>query len=378
VSTVRRYDAAPLAGVSRDRRGFASIDAYVSRCGVFPYRRADGTYVRELRHPDQVFRQDSIDSLRDASVTVDHPGQGLVFVDPDNAAEHEVGVVGAASRDNQYLSARVSVRRADAIRRIEARELVEVSAGYVCRIDATPGQYEGQPYDQQQCDIFYNHVALLPAGKGRQGRDVKLRVDSDDAVIADDEEAPPRAEKERPMSTRKVRVDGVEYELPISAADVLDKAVAERESHKKRADSAEAERDMVRADLVKAADPKVVSQRVQARVELERQAASVLGAEARFDSLTDREVREKVLSVKAQGFRLEGRSDDAISAAFEYAITNAGKQNEGLKLVTSALNHSTETRAQEQRSDSTAVAVKARIDELEARRHGAANIKTGA
>jgi hypothetical protein len=244
-------------GATRDRRGFLVVPAYVTRTGVLTYKRADGTVVRELRHPDEVFAPASLETLRDAPVTVGHPGGGLTWVDPQNASEHEVGVVHDASVSGKYVSSRLSVRRADAIRRVDAKELVEVSCGYDADIDPTPGTYEGQAYDQQQRNITYNHVALLPAGQGRAGRDVRLRADSADAVIVDEAPAdagsseasgapaPQAAEtrrdsvKETEMSTRKVRVDGVECELPETAASVLDKVVAERDAAKALHESAQ-------------------------------------------------------------------------------------------------------------------------------------------
>lgn len=317
------------------------MPAFVTRCGVLTYRKADGTVVRELRHPDHVFRADSLATLRDAPVTVGHPGEGQTWVSPENAHQHEVGVVRAATREGEFVSATVNVRRADAIKRIDSKDLVEVSAAYDCDIDPTPGVYNGEPYDGVQTDITYNHVALLAVGKGRAGRDVRLRADSDDALIETTERKEPKT-----MSTKTVRVDGLDHELPIAAASVLEKVVRERDEATKRADSAEALRDQMKADLAKAHDPKLLSERVSARVSLEREATKVLGAEKRFDGLTDREVQEEVLKVASPEFKREGRSDDAISAAFEYATTsNPNRPNHGLRLVSEGLKNGVTQRA---------------------------------
>lgn len=394
--TARRYDAAHVApgGATRDKRGFLSVPAFVTRVGVLTYKRADGTVVRELRHPDHVFHADSLESLRDAPVTIGHPGGGLTWVDPQNANEHEVGVAQSGEPEGTFVRSRLSVRRADAIRRIDAKELVEVSCGYEADIDPTPGVYEGQAYDQVQTNITYNHVALLPAGGGRAGRDVRLRVDSSDAVICEQDapsgdrahSEPERAEPASKahgdagatpaatdggssMGTRKLRVDGVEYELPETAASMLEKVVEERDSAKKRADAAEAERDVMKGQLAEARDPKNLAALVGARVELERQATKVLGAEQRFDGLTDRQVREKVLSVVGQSFKAEGRSDDAVTAAFDYAISSQANVNQGLKLVGQALSHTEQTPPVEQRTDALDFA-KAFAD-IEAKRQSA-------
>lgn len=328
------------------------LRALVTRVGVLAYRRADGTMVRELRHPDQVFRADSLASLSAAPVTVGHPGDGQTWVDPQNAQQLEVGYVRDAKPEGEYVDSALSVRRADAIRRIDSRELVEVSAAYDCAIDPTPGEYNGEKYDQQQINITYNHVALLPIGKGRAGRNVRLRVDSDDAEIADDSAPPilapepPTPEETRVMTLRKIRVDGVEYELAETAASLLERTVQERDraiterddarrgrdEQQRRADSAEAERDVARGQL----DPQALSARVAARVELERTASAVLGQSRRFDSLSDRDIRVQVLQQVSPGFKVEGRSEDAIASAFDYAVQATRGQNQGLRQLQGA------------------------------------------
>lgn len=327
--------------------------ALVTRVGVLSYRRADGAVVRELRHPDHVFHPASLDSLTAAPVTIGHPGGGQTWVDPDNAKEHEVGYVHSAARDGDHVASKMSVRRADAIKRIDQKELVEVSAAYECKIEETAGTYEGEPYDRVQTDILYNHVALLPAGMGRAGRSVRLRADSDDAEIAEQadhgpERQPPPRQEQQVMTLRKLRVDGVEYELPEMAASLLERTVAERDRalrehtdaqaardrEKKRADSAETERDVAKGQL----DPAALQKRVAERVELERAAARVLGTDRRFDSKTDRDVRAEVLKQLSPGFNIDGRSDEAVATAFDYAIAahQGGRQNPGLRAIASA------------------------------------------
>jgi uncharacterized protein len=355
--TERRYDSANLAkGVRLDKRGFAEVPAFVTRTGVLSYRRQDGSVVRELRHPDDVFRADSLETLRGASVTVGHPGGGLEWVSPDNADKHEVGVVASASLhpvEGKYVDAVMSVRRKDIIRRVDTKDLVECSAAYDCDVVAEAGTFDGQPYDQRQTNIVYNHVALLPAGKGRAGSDVRMRADSADAVLVDDaappappkSPAPPAPAKESPMALIKKRVDGVEYEVPETAASMLDKLIGERDTQQKRADKAESERDVMKADLDKVRDPKAVAALVSGRVALEQRALKVLGGDKRFDGKTDREVQEEVLAKLQPEYKREGRSDDAIAAAFDFAVANTKGKNLGLSLVRSAIDVS------EQRSD---------------------------
>lgn len=165
----------------RDGRGFLVVPGAVTRTGVLTYKRADGTTVRELRHPDDVFESASLTSLDGASITELHPSG---FVDPGNAATHEVGIVGAGRRDGAFVVADLSIRRAGTIGKVERGELVELSCSYTLDIDPTPGTYEGQRYDQRQRNIRINHVALGPKGWGRGGADLRIRMDSNSAVLA--------------------------------------------------------------------------------------------------------------------------------------------------------------------------------------------------
>lgn len=337
----RRFDAARLGTKARkDPRGFLEVAALVTRTGVVAYRKADGTVVRELRHPDDVFAADSLDSLRGAPITIGHPAKDgeLIWVDPTNARDLEVGVGGAAEPEDRFVATTLSVRRDDAIARVDSKDLCEISCGYSSEIVRESGVFEGQPYTQRQTNIRYNHIALLGAGKSRMG-DTIIRADSADAVCIDvplEPSAPnPSSSGTQPGggAMRKVRIDGIEYEIPDPAAAAVDKLLGSHESEKKRADSAEAERDLLKTDLAKATDPKAVMAKVQTRVALERSASRVLGAETRIDGMTDREVQEAVLKKARPDFKLEGRTDDAVGAAFEFAIASLATTDQGLELI---------------------------------------------
>ena len=173
-----RLDARPLR---KDARGFALVSSWATRTGIFEYTRADGSKVRELRSADEVFAPAHLDSIAGASVTVGHP---TGHVTPANVRALEVGVVSSARRDGRFVAADLSIRDGAAIGKVERRELVELSCGYALTIDPTPGVHEGQRYDQVQRNLRCNHIALLPQGGGRAGRECALRMDAAGALIA--------------------------------------------------------------------------------------------------------------------------------------------------------------------------------------------------
>jgi hypothetical protein len=157
---------------------------------------------------------------------------------------------------------------------------------------------------------------------------------------------------------KKIRIDGVDYDVPEQSAAALAKDSERRDaaeavlkdkadSERKRADKAEAERDQAKAQLTEATDPAKRADAIKSRVELERNAAKVLGDAERFDSLDDRKVREKVLAKLSPSVKLDGKSDEYVTAAYEVALASAPARNDGLSLLGSALNHTPTERVDE-------------------------------
>jgi len=170
----------------RTPQGGLIANANLTKTGIFSYRMANGKTRRELRHPKDVFHPDSLATYPLSPVTIDHPGR----VGPSNWKTHAVGTVGADVRPNgNFVSGDIHLQHGDAIDRAESGELREISCGYQCEIDPTPGTYEGQPYDVAQKKIRINHVALGPAGWGRMGPETRMNLDASEAVSGEPETA---------------------------------------------------------------------------------------------------------------------------------------------------------------------------------------------
>lgn len=183
--TVKRYDRSRLDKAERTPQGFLRSHAYLTRVGVFTYRKADGSVRRELRPPEEVFKAESMATLVMAPLTNDHPNEA---VNPGNVKQLQIGVVGEQIQpeEDQFIGAHVTVMDAAAIKDVESG-VVELSCGYDCDEDETPGTYMGEAYDLIQRNIRYNHVALVP--RGRAGREVKLKLDAEDAIQLTEEPA---------------------------------------------------------------------------------------------------------------------------------------------------------------------------------------------
>jgi hypothetical protein len=333
--TAMRYDATQSLGkAERTQQGGLKVPAYVTRTGVFKYKRSDGSIQRELRHPEEVFHADSIRSLEDATLTHLHPGR----VTPQNFKAVSIGHVRSAAPDTskKFVDATTIVQDAKAIEGVARGDLSEVSCGYTCDVVMGAGTYDGESYDARQVNIRYNHVALGPKNWGRAGNAVKLRLDSDDAIeegVVTDTSQP-----ERDTQVDIEKIDGIEYKVgsaehtqalrkqrdaATARADAADKALDES---KGREDGLKKQVETLKTDLATASDPKRLSDAVSARIAVEKQGASVLGNSVKLDGLTDREIMVKAISAKDSSFKCDDKtSDDYLRGRFDTLVASAPK-----------------------------------------------------
>lgn len=246
--------------------GSLRAKANLTKVGVWPYRDAAGNVVREYRPPEEVFAAESLASLRGVTLTWQHPKD---FVNEANWKELAIGHVSDVIdvHEGVYASGDVVVSAADSIARVDSSEAGDLSCGYDCVLVATPGVTDsGEKYDAIQTKIVYNHVALLPKGGGRLGRDVSLRTDAAEQVESTNNES-------EHMATQ--RIDGKDYTAGtpehIAAVDAYCASLALRLSDaEKRADAADAARKKAEA----ASDPKVIKAAADKRAMLLTRAAS--------------------------------------------------------------------------------------------------------
>ncbi len=314
VATTTKQDAQRIdvfrldAPAERTPQGGLKVSAFLTRTGVFEYRNADGTTRREYRPPVEVFDAASLKSLEDAPVTDLH--QGMISASTYTALSK--GHVRDVAAKGKFVGATVLVQDAALVDAVERGDRREISCGYACKLDATPGvSPEGEHYDAVQTEIRYNHAALLPPGAGRAGREVALRLDGAAYSLHNE------------VTVMKIRFDGKDYDLTDAGQKAaFEAAVA---SHEARLDSntaalatLTAERDAARADAADARDPAKMAARVEARAKLETQAREILGTDVKFDGLTDDQVRSQAVlandgSVKD---RLDSYSSDSERAVY--------------------------------------------------------------
>lgn len=341
VTRVQRFDVGRLDKFEPTPSGGLRIPGFVSRIGVQRYTTADGTAVRELRLPEEVFAEASVRSFEDAPVTDLHPE---VLVDSKTWRQYAVGTVRAPRVDGERVAAEFLVFDAEMIRKIEAGERIEASAGYTCELEETPGTWNGEEYDVIQRGIRANHVALGPVGWGRAGADVALRLDGAGHQLPPGKVMRLDGASGGSVTTKRiVKIDGLDLE---AGSDAHLQAV-ERLIQKMDGELAQARKDAGeargRADALEAAKAKVdgeladakkrldaatseeeIEKRAESRLALVDRARRVLGNDFSGSGKKDGEIMRAVLD-KA-GVKVADEADDSyLRGAFDAATRDTGE-----------------------------------------------------
>lgn len=329
----------------RTPQGGILAPAYLTRTGVFTYAVSDGKggtkAFRELRHPDEVFSQESLDSLASAPVTRGHPNDAVT---PETWKDVSIGHVGDSVRvEERYVAADVRVQDAGAVGDIEGGRLVEFSCGYDADVLLQAGVYDGIAYDAVQKNIRYNHVGMGPVGWGRAGNEVRLRVDggvmltdSDSDHVAPTLPGMDLAEALKLLASLQARVDAAEAEvakLTKARTDAVDAATAIT----KERDVALGERDVAvkRADAAE----KSVGDKVASRVALVQDARAILGESLTIDGMSDNDVRVATIKKVDPDFNADGQSEDYVRGVFASTVRSSAAADASLgKLRSDAAN----------------------------------------
>jgi hypothetical protein len=139
---VLRFDFNGLSGeFRRTPQVFLRVNAHLTKTGVFAYENG-----REYRSEEEVFHADSLASLKGAPITDLHPSEKGAdsFLTPANAKQHMVGITESIEREGPYLKGSLIIFHEDAIKAIESGERNEISLGYKCRLEPTPGSMNGE------------------------------------------------------------------------------------------------------------------------------------------------------------------------------------------------------------------------------------------
>lgn len=345
----QRFDVMKLDGYEVTPQGFLRIPVFAARTGIQHYRDAKGQLLTEYRPADEVFSQKTMASLRNCPFTNDHPSE---MVTAENADKLVCGMTGDSVErvEDKFLKTYVTVYNKKAIADVKAGK-VEVSMGYDVELDFTPGEYQGQKYDAVQRNIVHNHIALVHRARG--GREVRLRLDGQDAILVTDE----HSDQGDPM---KIKLAGKEFEVSQEIADAFGAHMTQIDTEKKAAkDAADAElatvagkvkeletaataskteKESLQAKVDSLEDEKkkgatarvdaaTIESAVKARRRLDKVAQKVMKPEdfAKTDSMDAGALKKAIIQAEFPEAKLDGQSDAYLDGRFEHIAEGVEK-----------------------------------------------------
>lgn len=151
----------------------------LSKVGVFPYL---GRQISPELEPDRIYQvlrpeeelssSETLESFKLIPLVDEHTMLGTK--DGMQTAE-EKGVHGVTGTNVEFKDGLITddLKIFSEILKDEIKSgKKDLSVGYYCRYDLTPGEYQGQHYDAIQRDVRVNHIALVD--DGRMGKDVRV------------------------------------------------------------------------------------------------------------------------------------------------------------------------------------------------------------
>jgi hypothetical protein len=312
--------------------GYLVADALVGRANnIQAYRAAElgltdrdpNETVRVFRPEKEVFATDSLETLTRLPITLNHPvkdGQG-VMVDANNWREFVRGESGEEIlRDGEFIRVPVRITDAGAVTSVQ-RTHPEFSLGYTCKIDPTPGVYDGQPYDASVTDIRYNHLAACAVARGG----AELRI-TDERTVAQGATA---------VNTRTINGIAVNLTDAAAVASAIDTLIADRDSAAldlKAAQETIVARDAsivakdaeiagLKTQLADASDPARLRDAAAEHAKV-LENAKRLGATV-TDAMSTTDARRAAVAVK-MGDAAKDYGDDHTKIAFDTLVANLG------------------------------------------------------
>lgn len=178
-----RFDVSITKKWRLDKRNRLIVDSTPTRSGIFTYFESDGQggvkKVNELRHPDEVFSRDTLDSLNGVPYTTQSNHVSLMTTE-DTTGKTFGFTLSGAKRTDDHSDVKLKVHDKKEIDSIMGGKSLELSCGYECDIVKEAGEYNGERYDQRQTNIVYDHVARVE--KARGGESCRIRLDSESAI----------------------------------------------------------------------------------------------------------------------------------------------------------------------------------------------------
>lgn len=297
--------------------GILVVDAILCRTGVQDYRAweigLDGgdKLIRVYRSPEEVFKQESIDSFAGVPVTNEHPP---VLLNDGNRAQYSVGTVDKRiERVDNILQSKLFISDPHVIRLINDGK-TEISNGYMAFYDLESGTTpDGEEYDAVQREIVGNHVAIV--NQGRCGTECRIILDN--KITTGDT---PK------MKKKFIQVNDETFEVSEDAEDIVEAlkkeiellkaALAQKDNEmKKMSDEMQAQKD--NSEYKEKNLDGEIEELAEKRLGVTDVARRVIPAfDCKGKKISD--IKRAVVSEKRKNISLDGKSDEYINAMFDF------------------------------------------------------------
>ncbi|WP_061236280.1 DUF2213 domain-containing protein [Leptospira santarosai] len=350
------FDRGELEVVETDE-GFLRAFVTIARTGVFPYLR-NGKARKEAKLPEELFRKETLDSIKLKPTTDGHPpvsdNRGLIG--PENFKKYAIGTLGDSVEiiDNKRIRTIEIIYDSKLIGELRAGEKRQVSIGFECYCDETPGVFEGEQYDVVQREISINHLSHVP--HGRAGEEVTIHLDGADEIgIQLDEETMSKIDKKTTTQdedpTKEDPAPPTEEQISKGVLKVLqsmfskflggseepsadDKKNSELQSQIDALKKENEELKKAGAPNVQKTDPTAPEQDAAMEERIHKAAAERLKLietgraiipEFKADGLSGREIRLKVIEAILPNKKItQDERDEIVNAVFDAAVEVAG------------------------------------------------------
>lgn len=305
--------------MSATPEGYLRGDAVVSRVGVFEYQNADGSTRLELRHPDEVFKPESLATLKQIPVTLGHPS---TMVSASNARQYQVGQTGdVVNVDGELMTVGFTITHDHAVSAVNNKDAQQLSLGYSLDLVPEQGTYKGSPYTHRQTNIHYNHLALVKQARAGAAATINM-----DGII----EFYNEPKEPLTVTLKPFNLDGIEYQASPEIINHINKlatanadAGKSMEDMKKAMDEAKGKYDSLKAEYDKAKtsnSDEAITAAVTSRLALIEQASKLTANVDGFVAFDDKTIMIKAIQAKTPEFNADGKSIDYVQSRFDTMI----------------------------------------------------------
>ena len=350
----RFRDRVVLEGVRITSDGYLVGQARIARTGIQEYLGSEmgeghSDVIRVYRPRDEVFSDATMRSFAHRPMTDDHPPE---MVSADNWKRFSVGSTGdevleEKDGDIRYVRVPLTLMDQDVIEKVQAGKQ-ELSAGYTCDIDWTPGQTDqGEPYDAVQRNIKANHLAVV--SRGRAGH--QCRIGDGRAVDAGSNLTAPDQQGGQLMSDklREIVVDGLTIQTTDQGAQAVEKLQGQlieandalksaNEAHSVSIAQKDGELGAKDAQIAtlkaEQLDVSALDSMVKDRSDVIAR-AKLIAKDLQTDGLELVAIRRGAVIAKLGDETIDGKSDDYVTGLFDHLAKDGAVQADPVKQVVS-------------------------------------------